>query len=936
MNRKAFLDAHRRLGLTVYPGLYESLTDTEKASIVTLAEAGRRHAGSDLQRLDAAIRTLIDVRYDDDITRNRARKALDALLNIKDALGDPADPDADGELSGDPEDEAKVVADSKKVDKAVKGAEKVAATAAPAAKAEPASGGEGARTINLKIAASADSGYGVFEEGEGPFEFVGTVTDITDSHVTFDVEGDEPFSATFEHDDIESFEVMSEANPRGINQYSKGARGRVKARRAPQMPKNPISKDMRDLASGAGSDRNSQRRVIYRSNKMSASVEGSSVLAEGEADGSTWDVLLIQPGTSKNRRRYRREVLQEAVARGAFEGARAFAPDGPDHFGFGPFGRRRGTKEIVGWWSDIAYQTDVKLPSGKTAEGVTGTFHVSEAAPWLRTMLRDSWTRGKPDLIGWSIVGDGPWKVVRDGDGRPVADVEKVVAVESIDPVVNPAAGGSTIRLVASQEGSMDWSKLTLAEAVRALATGTILPDELRENRPDLATKLVETDFSAADNASGQAADAKALVEAEMAKFRTVQSLEAKLAQRPKLAEAVKGRIREKVTAVLLGSALTEAELDGIIKDEVEYVGAFAPASLGSGTRVVEDVKDERDRMVEYAYAGLKGDEKDFSIARFYVDLTGDKSFSGKSSTDGRLSESITSTTFGEIMGDSITRRMLDYYNLPGLDAWKAIVNTETVRDFRTYRRIRYGGYGNLPAVNQGAAYTSLSSPTDEEATFAVSKRGGTEDMTLESIANDDLGAMRDIPRRLGRAAAQTLHEFCFDFLAGNGAIYDTVALAHATHNNTGTTALDATTLTAGRNAMLKQADMSNSKRLGIRPKSLVVPIDLEQKAYELTATDREVASANNTLNFVRQFGLQVIRVDYWSDANNWWLVADPNEVPTINIAFFNGNEQPELFVQDQPTNGANFTNDKVTYKIRHIYGGAVMDFRGFYGAIVP
>ena len=301
------------------------------------------------------------------------------------------------------------------------------------------------------------------------------------------------------------------------------------------------------------------------------------------------------------------------------------------------------------------------------------------------------------------------------------------------------------------------------------------------------------------------------------------------------------------------------------------------------------------------------------------------------------LVESITSATFDQIMGDSVTRRMLDYYAQPGLDQWRLISTVGSTRDFRTYRRIRYGGYGNLPAVSQGAAYAALTSPTDEEATYAVSKRGGTEDLTLEAIANDDLSAMRDIPRRLGRAAAQTLHEFVFDFLATNAAIYDSVALANAAHgSNTTTSALAAGSLVAGRTAMTKQTDMSSAKRLGIEPKFLVVPIDLEETAYQLTATDREVASANNTLNFVRQFGLSIIRVNYWTDANNWWLVADPNSVPTIEVAFLNGREDPELFVQDSPTTGNVFSNDKITYKIRHIYGGAVMDFRGFYGAIVP
>jgi len=30
------------------------------------------------------------------------------------------------------------------------------------------------------------------------------------------------------------------------------------------------------------------------------------------------------------------------------------------------------------------------------------------------------------------------------------------------------------------------------------------------------------------------------------------------------------------------------------------------------------------------------------------------------------------------------------------------------------------------------------------------------------------------------------------------------------------------------------------------------------------------------------------------------------------------------------------FSNDKITYKIRHIYGGAVTDYRGAQGNVVP
>ncbi|RLJ01535.1 MAG: hypothetical protein DRP08_05390 [Candidatus Aenigmatarchaeota archaeon] len=78
-----------------------------------------------------------------------------------------------------------------------------------------------------------------------------------------------------------------------------------------------------------------------------------------------------------------------------------------------------------------------------------------------------------------------------------------------------------------------------------------------------------------------------------------------------------------------------------------------------------------------------------------------------------------------------------------------------------------------------------------------------------------------------------------------------------------------------------------------------------------------------------------MIVVWFWSDENDWYLVADPKMYDTIEIGFLGGKEEPEIFVQDQPSIGSVFSADKVYYKIRHIYGGDVLDHRTFYGSIV-
>jgi hypothetical protein len=274
-------------------------------------------------------------------------------------------------------------------------------------------------------------------------------------------------------------------------------------------------------------------------------------------------------------------------------------------------------------------------------------------------------------------------------------------------------------------------------------------------------------------------------------------------------------------------------------------------------------------------------------------------------------------------------------YGEMNLAAWREFTNIVRLANFKQMEVVRFGGYHNLPAVGQGAPYLPLTSPTDEKAIYTPAKRGGTEDLTREMMLADDVGAVRDIPRRLARAAAQTLHEFIFDLInpAINGTIYDSVALYHANHNNTATAALDATSLAAARLRMRRQTEKDNAKPIGLRPKYLLISPDLEKTAYELTTAS--YGQYNQVPAFMQQVGLSVLVVDYWTDATNWALVADRMDVAGVEIGFINGQEEPEVFISQDDNVGSMFSNDKLTFKFRHEYGGAVCDYRAFDGSIV-
>ena len=128
---------------------------------------------------------------------------------------------------------------------------------------------------------------------------------------------------------------------------------------------------------------------------------------------------------------------------------------------------------------------------------------------------------------------------------------------------------------------------------------------------------------------------------------------------------------------------------------------------------------------------------------------------------------------------------MVKEYNSIGLDDWKKISTIVDRSDFLTNRATRLGGYGtNIPTVSEGGTYTSLTSPTDEEATYTLAKKGGLETLSMESIRSDNLKGLQLIPKRLARGAKNTLYQFVFELInpATNAAIYDTVTLYHATH----------------------------------------------------------------------------------------------------------------------------------------------------------
>ena len=660
-----------------------------------------------------------------------------------------------------------------------------------------------------------------------------------------------------------------------------------------------------------------QRQVEYVPVKAACQIMAATA---GDTTGSKWNVRVVRFGTDNNNNYWDQATLTAAVDK--FEAAKVFMLTEAQHQAKQhPFGKPCG--DLVG----------VLQGAVAKADGIYATLVLLPTATWLRENLVGCRDMGLPDLLGLSV--DVVGKAGLKNKQKTLTSIQSV----TVDVVYDPAAGGEFLKMSAATQTHTSQEETPMLKTMLAALTTRNQPEAARiqaalDSKSISDDQAVEQIFAAV-GATGrsplqdqtEAAGAKTLQQMQL--LACSMNLRETLAV-SKLPEPVQDKLRASFTGVVF----VDESLQAAIKAEKEMLDKLTASGTvvnGGDVRITEDRRDKVNTMLDDFFAG-----KVQSFKACYQDITGDIRVSGDMRDASRLSAAISTTQFDQLLGDSITRKMVVEYNSAGLSDWKKVAQSGPVFDFRTQRRVRIGGYGDLPAVAQSAAYAALTTPADEEAIYTPGKKGGTESITLESIRNDDVMGIRRVPQKLGRAAARTLYKFVFDMIGANGVIYDAAALAVAGHNNIGTTALAKATLQAGRLAMLKQTELGSAEPLGIAPKFILVPVDLADTAFELTVQPNMAGFVPTAADSIKSQIWDVIPVKTWTDVNNWWLVADPADIPTIEVGFLDGKEEPELFVQDAPNVGSLFSNDQITYKIRHIYGGAVLDFRGFYGAIVP
>ncbi|WP_281546688.1 hypothetical protein [Pseudoalteromonas sp. PAR1] len=630
-------------------------------------------------------------------------------------------------------------------------------------------------------------------------------------------------------------------------------------------------------------------------------------------------VTLIEVGKSLNGVDYPAHVLREAAP--LFNGAKCMVKSDDDHLK----GTAQHFNNLIGQFSNAQFVEGVG--AGKKG-ALQADLTVLESSGYA-TKLREAVDNNMQDLFGLSIDVDG---TASGKKGSRTA--KKFLKVNSVDLIMVPGAGG---RIVSFKEAHNQGNVMN-EQLMRLL-------EALKKSNPQLAasvtaeddeTAIVQLTEALAKHGAPDAGQGKGLTLADVNKViadsqRLVEAKQSAVAliNKSTLPDAAKTRLVESVQS---SEDVSTDKVQKLIDNEISYLSKFTESgkvNMPEGAQYSDNPSG-----VELLTALFDPANKDVvSLKEAYIDLTGDKHCTGRLNdcSRTRMVEALDSDSLPNVLADVVNRRVVEVYgSLEKYQLWRKVFRVATATDFKDQNVTEWGGYGDLQEVLESGAYPELAKPTDSNAKYRVSKKGGLATITMEMIKNDDRNIITQIPNKLARAAARTLSKFAWDFYLNNRNAPDGKALFHADHNNLFSTALSQEELMVHWRAIMNQQELDTGEMLEIEPAFLLCSLGNVDAAFDLFQRMQ-----NNDKGFAQQLNLEILRVPGATDPNDWGLMTDPSELANFEMGFLDGMENPEIFTQDMQNVGTVFTNDQTTMKMRHIYGGQCTDFRGATKALV-
>jgi hypothetical protein len=244
--------------------------------------------------------------------------------------------------------------------------------------------------------------------------------------------------------------------------------------------------------------------------------------------------------------------------------------------------------------------------------------------------------------------------------------------------------------------------------------------------------------------------------------------------------------------------------------------------------------------------------------------------------------------SIGGILSSTVNKFLLAGFN--GVESsWRSVSSVRSVNDFKTMTSYRLNGGMKFEKVANGGELKNAAA-SDESRTISADTYGIMTSVTRTDLINDDLGALTAVPQRIGRGGALALNDaFWTEFQAGHGSWY--TSGRGNLESTAGALSLANLKKLATKFRKLKDPD---GNPVAVDPRVLLVPADLEIAAAEIMGSALLVggSSAGPNVN-VLAGRYQVVSTSYLTSAEDYYLVANPADLPAMEVAFLNGVQSP-------------------------------------------
>ncbi len=260
---------------------------------------------------------------------------------------------------------------------------------------------------------------------------------------------------------------------------------------------------------------------------------------------------------------------------------------------------------------------------------------------------------------------------------------------------------------------------------------------------------------------------------------------------------------------------------------------------------------------------------------------------------------------------------------------WNRFCKIGTLSDYRPHGRYQLSSFSDLEVVNQAGEYTNGTLGDGKKESITAKRKGRILELTPEVLVNDDIGFLFDVAATLGIAAGRTIEKDVYALLALNSGAGPTLSdgqplfyasRASGTNIDATSAAPTVASMDAAAQILRNQKDIAGNDYLDLEPAIWLGPVSKAGAARTVVNSEYDPDTSNKLqrFNVARNLVRDVVSSPRLS-GNRWYMFADPNLAPVIEVAFLNGVREPQIR-QDE-----NFRSEGLSWRVTHKYGAAAV-----------